>query len=98
MPYVEANGAKLYFEESGVGYPIIFIHELASDMRGWQDQIRHLSSGFRCIAYSARGYLPSDVPEDAASYGWEFAVDDIDAAMRGLRIGRAHLVGSSKGG
>ena len=31
MPYVEATGAKLYFEESGSGDPIIFIHELASD-------------------------------------------------------------------
>jgi hypothetical protein len=34
MPYVEAAGAKLYFEESGYGYPIIFIHEFASDIRG----------------------------------------------------------------
>jgi hypothetical protein len=34
MPYVEATGAKLYFEERGSGYPIIFIHELASDLRG----------------------------------------------------------------
>ena len=98
MPYVEANGAKLYFEESGFGYPIIFIHEFASDMRGWKGQIRHLSRGYRCIAYNARGYSPSDVPEEAASYGWEFAVDDIAAVMRGLRLERAHLVGSSMGG
>jgi hypothetical protein len=36
MPYVEAAGAKLYFEESGDGYPIIFIHEFASDIREWE--------------------------------------------------------------
>jgi hypothetical protein len=36
MPYVDASGAKLYFEESGHGYPIIFIHEFASDIRGWE--------------------------------------------------------------
>lgn len=98
MPYVETTGAKLYFEESGDGYPIIFIHELASDLRGWEAQIRYLSRGYRCIAYNARGYPPSDIPEDFASYGWEFAVDDIAAVMRGLKIERAHLIGLSMGG
>jgi len=98
MPYVEATGAKLYFEEGGEGYPIIFIHEFASDIRGWDAQIRYFSRAYRCIAFNARGYPPSDVPEDAACYGWELAVDDIAAVMRGLSIERAHLVGLSMGG
>jgi pimeloyl-ACP methyl ester carboxylesterase len=67
-------------------------------MRGWESQLHHFARGYRCIAYNARGYPPSDVPEDAALYGWEFAVDDIAAVMQGLRIERAHLVGSSMGG
>ena len=98
MPYVEATGAKLYFEENGYGYPIIFIHEFASDMRGWDAQISTFSRSYRCIAYNARGYPPSDVPEDPQSYGWELAVDDIAALMRHLGIERAHLVGLSMGG
>lgn len=98
MPYVEATGAKLYFEESGDGHPIIFIHELASDLRGWEVQTRYFAHGYRCIAYNARGYPPSDIPDDFASYGWELAVNDIAAVMRGLAIERAHLVGLSMGG
>jgi pimeloyl-ACP methyl ester carboxylesterase len=98
MPYVEAMGAKLYFEECGQGYPIIFIHEFASDMRGWENQILHFSRGYRCVTYNTRGYPPSDAPEEAASYSWQFGVDDIDAVMWGLKIKRAHLVGLSMGG
>src|SRR5258705_10014588 len=98
MPYVEATGAKLYFKESGYGYPIIFIHEFASDIRGWEAQVRYFSRSYRCIAYNARGYPPSDVPEDASLYRWQFAVDDIAAVMRDLKIERAHLVGLSMGG
>ncbi len=98
MPFVETTGAKLYFEESGYGYPIIFIHEFGSDIRGWETQLRYFSRSYRCIAYNARGYPPSDVPEDAALYGWEFAVDDIAAVMLGLKIERAHVVGLSMGG
>jgi pimeloyl-ACP methyl ester carboxylesterase len=98
MPYVDAYGAKLYFEESGHGYPIIFIHEFASDIRGWESQLRHFSRGYRCVTYNARGYPPSDVPEDASLYRWQFAVDDIAAVMRDLKIECAHLVGLSMGG
>ena len=98
MPYFESAGAKLYFEESGYGYPIIFIYEFASDMRGWDAQISTFSRSYRCIAYNACGYPPSDVPEDPQSYGWELAVDDIAALMRCLGIERAHLVGLSMGG
>ena len=98
MPYVEGAGVGLYFEERGYGYPVIFIHEFASDMRGWQTQLRYFSGAYRCIAYNARGYPPSDVPDDASSYSWELAVDDIAALMRGLKIERAHLVGLSMGG
>ena len=88
----------MYFEERGEGYPIIFVHEFASDIRGWEPQLHHFSCWYRCIAYNARGYPPSDVPGDATSYGWEFAVDDIAAVMRGLSIERAHVVGLSMGG
>jgi pimeloyl-ACP methyl ester carboxylesterase len=98
MPYVDASGAKLYVEESGHGYPIIFAHEFGNDMRQWESQVRYFSRAYRCITYNARGYPPSDVPDDAALYGWEFAVDDIAAVMRGLAIECAHVVGLSMGG
>lgn len=98
MPYFEATGVKLYFEESGYGDPIIFFHEFASDMRGWDAQISTFSRSYRCIAYNARGYPPSDIPEDPSSYGWELAVDDVAALMLHLGIERAHLIGLSMGG
>jgi pimeloyl-ACP methyl ester carboxylesterase len=98
MPYVDATGAKLYFEETGEGYPLIFVHEFGYDIRQWEAQVRYFSRAYRCITYNARGYPPSDVPEDAALYGWDLSVEDIAAVMRGLAIERAHVVGLSMGG
>ena len=89
MPNVDATGAKLYFEESGDGYPIIFLHEFGQDLRQWEGQVRRFSRAYRCVAYNARGYLPSDVPEDPALYGCEFSVDDVAAVMRDLSIEQA---------
>jgi pimeloyl-ACP methyl ester carboxylesterase len=98
MPYIVSGNVKLFFEEKGCGYPIIFLHEFESDSRAWDFQIRHFARKYRCIAYNARGYPPSGVPNDLASYGWDLSVEDIAAVMRGLSIPRAHLVGSSMGG
>ncbi|MBV9909319.1 MAG: alpha/beta fold hydrolase [Hyphomicrobiales bacterium] len=97
MPYIEADGTKLFVEEHGAGYPIIFAHELGSDLRQWEDQVRYFSRAYRCIAYNARGYPPSDIPEDPGAYGWERSIDDMAAVMDGLGVEQAHVVGLSMG-
>ena len=57
MPYATTpDKVKLYYEEVGAGTPILFVHEFASDHRGWEPQMREFGKRYRCIAYSARGY------------------------------------------
>ena len=99
MPYVETDDAvKLHFEESGSGYPVIFVHEFAGDGRSWEPQLRYFSRRYRCIAFNARGFPPSDVPEDGTMYSQDRARDDIKAVLDHLGIGDAHIVGLSMGG
>jgi pimeloyl-ACP methyl ester carboxylesterase len=97
MTMINADGAKLYVEETGTGYPIVFVHEFGADHREWESQVRYFSRQYRCITFNARGYPPSDVPASAQNYGWEQSRDDIAAVMRGLAIGKAHIVGLSMG-
>jgi pimeloyl-ACP methyl ester carboxylesterase len=99
MPHASAaDGVKLYYEESGSGTPVIFVHEFAGDHRSWEPQMRFFARYFRCIAYNARGFPPSDVPEDGAKYSQAHARDDIRAVLDHLKIDRAHIVGLSMGG
>jgi pimeloyl-ACP methyl ester carboxylesterase len=99
MPHLTADdGVRLFFEEAGSGVPIVFVHEFAGDSRSWQSQIRHFSPRYRCIAFNARGYPPSDVPDDPEKYSQERARDDIRAVMDALDIDKAHVVGLSMGG
>ncbi len=92
------DGVKLHYEESGSGTPIVFVHEFAGDWRTWEPQLRHFSRRYRCIAYNARGYPPSDVPVDVERYSQQRARDDILGVLDGLGIQRAHVVGNSMGG
>jgi pimeloyl-ACP methyl ester carboxylesterase len=99
MPILHAeDGTRLYYEEAGQGTPLIFVHEFGGDMRSWEPQLRHFSRRYRCIAYNARGYTPSDVPDDLSHYSQELAVRDIRDVMNGLSIATAHVIGLSMGG
>ena len=99
MPYVTTDdGVKLYCEEAGEGFPIVFVHEFAGDHRSYEQQMRYFARRYRCVAYNARGYPPSDVPPDVAHYSQAHARDDIRAVLDGLGIEKAHVVGISMGG
>jgi pimeloyl-ACP methyl ester carboxylesterase len=92
------DNVKLYYEEVGSGIPIVFVHEFAGDVRSYEMQLRYFGQRYRCIAFNARGYPPSDVPDDGALYSQERARDDICAVLDALTIDKAHIVGLSMGG
>src|SRR6202163_4733386 len=99
MPYLPAaDGVKLHFQEVGSGIPIVFVHEFAGDCRSWESQFRHFGRRYRCIAYNARGFPPSDVPPEPERYSQARARDDIRDVLDGLKIDKAHIVGLSMGG
>lgn len=99
MPFaITDDGVRLYYEETGSGAPLIFVHEFAGDYRSWEAQMRHFGRRYRCIAFNARGYPPSDVPESHTSYSQERAADDIRSVIDHLGIERAHIAGLSMGG
>ena len=43
MTIVTTGAVKLFYEETGVGTPLVFLHEFAGDHRSWSDQVRHFS-------------------------------------------------------
>jgi pimeloyl-ACP methyl ester carboxylesterase len=99
MPHLSTDdGVKLHYEEVGSGIPIVFVHEFAGDVRSWEPQLRYFGRRYRCVAYNARGYPPSEVPATVDKYSQDRARDDIRAVMDALKIDKAHIVGLSMGG
>lgn len=97
MPFAVSEGVKIFFEETGKGDSLVFLHEYGGDHRSWQDQMRMFSRSHRCITIAARGYPPSDVPEEASAYGQDIANRDIIAVLDYLGLEKVHLVGLSMG-
>lgn len=92
------DGVRLYYEATGSGTPIVFVHEFGGDHRSWEPQVRRFSRQHRCFTFGARGFAPSDVPTDVESYSQREAARDIVAVMDAAGVDRAHIVGLSMGG
>ncbi len=91
------DGTALFYDEAGSGDAVLFIHEFAGNHRTWSAQLAALGQTHRCVAYAARGYPPSDVPESDGAYGQDISVADAIAVLDALNIERAHIVGHSMG-
>ena len=98
MPHITSHdGTRLYYEETGSGTPVVFVHEFAADYRTWEPQMRHFARSHRCVTYSQRGYPPSDIPKEPDKYLQDKFRDDVIAVMDALKIDKAHVVGHSMG-
>ena len=97
MPRIERDGVNLHYEVTGSGRPCLFLHEFGGDHESWRGQVSALCRRYRCITLAARGYPPSDAPEDPGLYGQQQCEDDALALLDHLGCEKAHVVGLSMG-
>jgi pimeloyl-ACP methyl ester carboxylesterase len=96
MPYVESNGARIYWEERGSGEPLLMIMGLGYSLEMWGRVVPALAEHYRVIVFDNRGVGRSDVPEGPYSIAGMAA--DAEAVMRAAGLERAHVLGVSMGG
>ena len=93
------GGVQIHLVEAGnpSGPPILFIHGLSQSWLTWSRQLNsELAADHRLIAMDMRGHGLSDKPFDG--YGdSKLWADDVNAAIRGLRLNRPVLCGWSYG-
>ena len=91
---VEVPGGRLSVRDEGAGPPIVLLHAGVADLRAWDDVVPPLiAAGYRAVRYDARGHGPS--PTDDVAFSQRA---DLLAVLDALGIGRAALVGNSRGG
>jgi len=96
--YLDANGVKIRYIDTGRGNAIVLLHGGASNLESWTSEgvVDNLAKDFRVIAFDARGHGKSDSPRDPAAYGRQQALDVV-RILDALKIQRAHIIGFSLG-
>ena len=97
MPEIRVNGVSLYYEEHGVGEPIVCIHGTGSSAALWTDSAVELAKHGRTIVYDRRGFGRSERPEPYVTDVHQHA-DDAAALIDALAAAPAIVIGRSQGG
>jgi 3-oxoadipate enol-lactonase len=98
MPMIRANGAALYYEDTGgTGVPVIFSHGLLWNTKLFAPQIAVLKDRYRCIAYDHRGQGRS-ADGVGRAISMETLTEDAAALIETLGLGPVHFCGLSLGG
>ena len=90
----KVNGASLYYEVKGRGFPLVLVSGGGlMDSRAWDQQFEHFSMHYRVIRYDVRGIGKSTRPGQKFSHG-----QDLFALLNLLKVKKAHVIGLSFGG
>ena len=96
MPRIPANHINLYYEVSGQGPALVFIHGLGSSTRDWEYQVPDFAGSYQVITFDLRGHGRSDKPD--GPYAVSMFAADMDGLFQAVGVQSAHVAGISLGG
>lgn len=96
MPFVENQGARIYWDEQGHGAPVLLIMGLGYTSHMWHRVRPVLSPQYQTIALDNRGVGRSDAPP--GPYPIALMASDTAAVLDAAGIETAHIFGASMGG
>ena len=96
VPNLLSNHIHLYYESTGDGQSLLFIHGLGSSTRDWEPQVAEFAKSYRVITMDLRGHGQSEKPAGPYTIP-EFAAD-VAGLLESLHASPAHIVGLSLGG
>ena len=92
--FIDVPGGRLLVVDDGDGPPLVLLHAGIVDLRAWDALVPHLvAAGHRAVRYDARAWGRST--SDDVDYSNRA---DLVAVLDALGVGRAALVGNSRGG
>src|SRR4051812_8083110 len=91
-----STSIDLYYEDHGVGTPVVLIHGWPLSGASWEKQTAALlKAGHRVIAYDRRGFGRSSKP--TIGYNYDTFAADLDVVLKTLNLQEVALVGVSMG-
>ncbi len=96
VPKEHINGIDVYYEITGTGRPLVFLHGLGSSTRDWEYQVEHFSRTHEVVTVDFRGHGRSDKPAERYTIPL-FGADTAEVISR-LGLARPTVAGISLGG
>ena len=96
MPTINANGATLYYDIQGSGYPLVLIAGYTCDHTFWDPLLHDLSQSYQVVIFDNRG--AGQTKDAGGPLSVELMADDVMVLCQELNLKKPHMVGQSMGG
>ncbi|MFD6280001.1 alpha/beta fold hydrolase [Streptomyces sp. NPDC060209] len=97
MPYVDSDGASIYYERHGSGPAIVFVHGSGGHHAAWWQQIVALRDEFTVVTLDLRGFGKTELAAPQAEFDGQAFYGDVVAVLDQEDLTDAMLVGQSIG-
>jgi len=98
VPRFDYDDISMFYKVAGEGSPVLLIHGLGGDHRGWEFQEKDLAARFHIIMPDLRGHGQTTVDELGMMIPPDLIADDLYALLKHLGHEKVHVVGISLGG
>lgn len=98
MPYLDRNGVKIFYEQTGSGPTLLLSHGYSATSHMWSAQRRAFADFCQVVTWDVRGHGRSDSPEDPEAYSEALTMGDMSAILDAVGAERAAIGGLSLGG
>ena len=95
MPTIEIDDTTIYYERSGHGPALLFVHGMCGDAEVFDGQARRFADRFSCVRFDRRGHSRSGRGDAAISIARH--ADDAAGLIAALDLAPCLVVGSSTG-
>ena len=96
MPVATVNGARIAYDDTGDGPPVVLAHGFLMDRSMFAPEVAALAPTHRVITWDERGFGDTDYDGEPFTY-WDSAADCL-GLMDELGIDRGVVGGMSQGG
>lgn len=97
MPYQKVRDCSIFYEDFGIGEPILFLHSgYSRGIIAFSGQIQPFFHSFRCLMPDFRGH--GRTISENKDWDTQIIADDMIDFLKELQIEKVHLIGYSLGG
>ncbi|MDS0474071.1 alpha/beta hydrolase [Natrinema sp. 1APR25-10V2] len=96
MAELALEDGSIYYETTGDGPPLVFVHGGWMNGETWQPQVEHFADDYRVVTLDVRGHGETGAT-DPDQYSIELFTDDLEALLFDLDIEQPSLCGLSLG-
>ncbi|WP_406143841.1 alpha/beta fold hydrolase [Streptomyces sp. NBC_01012] len=97
MPYVDSDGASIYYERHGDGPAIVFVHGSGGHHAAWWQQVAALRDEFTVVTLDLRGFGKTELSAPQSEFDGQAFHGDVVAVLDQEDLTDAMLVGQSIG-